>query len=260
MIIKYFCIIGQKCCKIDKYYKLKWVKVGIKFEGKLPMCADYNDMLKRLIEERHRLSWSKKKMAQCVRMDQSNYSKVELGLRRLNYYELVHLCESDADVYYIYTGWRSTGLYKDFFCQCSYSELVSFLSVMHSIVLLRYRGETTEKWRNILDKLKYVPLIEDKQNPSDIFIGLRRTMDCQQKKMAEILGVDVRQLRDLEKERKFPDSELVGRLYELFHISPAAILRNKRTMESEISIFMELLDAEDRKKIYEIMQILHNMN
>ena len=75
------------------------------------MSISYKDALQRLIEERYRMSLSQMEMSHLLRMDQSNYSKVELGFRRLSYSELEHLCESDADVHYIYTGLKSIGQY-----------------------------------------------------------------------------------------------------------------------------------------------------
>lgn len=142
----------------------------------------YDNVLKRLREERQRLAWSQKEMSQCVRMSQSNYSKVEIGLRRLNYSELKYLCESDIDVYYIYTAQRSSGQYINFFKQCSYFELRCFLGVIYSIAMLEYRNTTTEQWRNILNKIKYVALIEENKSNNNIFLVLRRSINCQQKK------------------------------------------------------------------------------
>ncbi len=223
------------------------------------MSMSYQDVLQRLIEERYRMSLSQMEMSHLLRMDQSNYSKVELGFRRLSYSELEHLCESDADVHYIYTGLKSIGQYVDFLSKCSYSELLCFLSIAYSIVLLRYREDTTGKWKNVLEQIKYVPLIEEKQSPANIFLELRHSLDWSQVNMAGTIGIDVKKLRDLENGRKLPDSELVSRLYELFQIPPVAVFRDKKCMESAISIFLEQLDVEGGKQLFEIMKTLHSM-
>ena len=47
------------------------------------MSASYNEVLKRLIEERKNLGLSQMEMARLVYITQSNYSKVEKGLQRL---------------------------------------------------------------------------------------------------------------------------------------------------------------------------------
>lgn len=224
------------------------------------MSIAYDDVLRRLKEERKRLSLSQKEMSHCVRMKQSNYSKVELGLRRLNYYDLKYLCESDVDVHYIYTGQRSSGSYADFFCQCSYYELICFLRVLYSIVVLKWRENEAGKWKDIFEKIKYVPLIEEQQKSYNIFLALRHSMNFQQQRMADMIGVDVKKLRDLENGRCLPDSELLCRLYVLFQIPPAVILKDKMGIASEISILLEMLDAGNQEGIFGIIKELHNMN
>lgn len=221
------------------------------------MSIAYDDVLKRLREERQRLSLSQKEMSQCVRMNQSNYSKVELGQRRLNFRELEYLCVSDVDAHYIYTAQRSNGQYIDFLNQCSYSELICFLGIIYSIVAFRYKNEYTQQWKSILEKVKYVPLIEENSGTNNIFLILRRSINCQQKKMAEMLGVDVKKLRDLENGRRLPDSELLSRLYELFHIPPAAILKDKKGIANEISILLDMMDIENGELIFDIIKIIH---
>lgn len=78
------------------------------------MCISYNDVLKRLFEERNRMAWTQKEMSQHIHMNQSNYSKVELGLRRLSYYEIKQLYEAGVDVYYIYTERETAGSMRIF--------------------------------------------------------------------------------------------------------------------------------------------------
>lgn len=224
------------------------------------MCISYKDVLKRLIEERNRLAWSQKEISQHIHMNQSNYSKVELGLRRLGYYEVKRLYEVGVDVYYIYTGQRSSGRYADFFEQCSYAELLCFLNVLYSIALMRYQEEETGKWEEILASLKCFALKEKNQRFSNVFLLLRHSMGWQQKKMAEKLGVDIKKLRDLENGRKLPDSELLSRLYEFFHVSPAVVFENKKGLESEIEISLEKLNMEDEQQVFEIITLLHSMS
>lgn len=224
------------------------------------MSISYKDALQRLIEERCRMSLSQAEMSHLLRMDQSNYSKVELGFRRLNYSELDHLCETGVDVHYVYTGLKCSGQYTEFVNKCSYSECQCFLDIIYSIVMFRCREDSTEKWRSIWEKIKYVPLIKDKQDSSNIFLNLRRSLNWSQLKLARMIGVDVKKLRDLENGKKLPDSEIVSRLYELFQIPPAAVFREKKCVGSAISVFLEQLETKDREQLFESIRILHNMN
>ena len=223
------------------------------------MSIDYVDVLKRLREERYRLGLSQKEMSHYVRMSQSNYSKVELGLRRMDFYDLKHLCESEADVYYIYTNQRSKGIYKDFLCLCEYSELICVLNILYSVLACSYKKIPTEQVSNIIEKLKYITWIEGNHSTDNIFIIARRSMNYQQQKMAGILGIDIKKLRDLENGRCLPDSELLCRLYKLFYISPSVILKDRKGMINEISFLLETLDIEISKKLFEIIQTVHSI-
>ena len=66
------------------------------------MSATYNELLKRLIEERKRLGLSQKEMAHNIYITQSNYSKVEKGLQRLSFEELKYLSKTNIDIVYIF--------------------------------------------------------------------------------------------------------------------------------------------------------------
>ena len=68
------------------------------------MSTDYSVVTKRIIEERIRLELSPKEMAGIIYINQRNYMKVEMELRRFSYAELKYLCASPVDVQYIFTG------------------------------------------------------------------------------------------------------------------------------------------------------------
>lgn len=224
------------------------------------MCISYNDVLKRLIEERNRMALTQKEMGQCIQIDQSNYSKVELGLRRLGYYEVKNLYNVGIDVYYLYTGRRSSGRYEEFLAQCSNKELLCFLNVLYSIAQMYDQKEPTEKWEEILDRLKYFSLKEKNQQFHNIFLLLRHSMGWQQKKIAEKLGVDIKKWRDLENERKLPDRELLSRLYEHFRVSPAVVFEDKKGLESEITVSLEEMGLEVEQEILGIFTLLHKIS
>ena len=92
------------------------------------MSATYNEMLKRLIEERKRLGLSQQQMARLVHITQSNYSKVEKGLHRLSYEELKYLSKANIDIFYIFTGYRCAGKYVAYFRKRSIASTLTILS------------------------------------------------------------------------------------------------------------------------------------
>lgn len=221
--------------------------------------STYSDALKRLKEERCRLSMSQKEMGRCVRMTQSNYSKVELALRRLSYYELKYLCDTEVDVHYVFTAQKGNEQYTEFFDNCSYAELVCYLSIIYYVTVLCNREVASAQWEKIYEKIKYMPLIAETQYSNNILFLLRRSMNYQQQKMAEELGVDIKKFRDLENGRCLPDSELLYQLYESFGIPPAVVLQDKSGVISELSFLLGLMDEVSGKRVFEIIKILKEM-
>lgn len=132
------------------------------------MNATYNDVLDRIKEERRRLSLSQKEMSKYVHMNQSNYSKVEVGGRRLNYFELKYLCESPADVQYIFTGQKSDEKYKEFFMQFEYSQLIDIYNIVSSMSTAN-TGSTSDNWKNIFIKAENLCSKRRKEEPVSVF-------------------------------------------------------------------------------------------
>ncbi|MCM1187429.1 MAG: helix-turn-helix domain-containing protein [Lachnoclostridium sp.] len=174
------------------------------------MSATYNDVLKRLMEERMRLGLSQKEMARLAHITQSNYSKAEKGLHRLSYEELKYFSKAKVDICYMFTGYKCVGKYVEYFRRYTYVELCCYLGIIYSLVVLNDCRSNTEQWKDIVRRVKYVPLVLNCKKFSNIFLVIRHMTDSRQKPMAEKLGVDIKKYRELEKERCLPDSELFG--------------------------------------------------
>ena len=220
------------------------------------MSATYNEVLKRLMEERKRQGLSQNEMARLVHITQSNYSKVEKGLHRLSYDELKYLSKTNVDIIYIFTGYRCTGKYVGYFQQYTYVELCCILGIIYSLVVLKDCRANTEQWKEILKRVKYVPLILNRKKSSNIFLVIRHTTGIRQKQMAERLGVDIKKFREIEKDRCLPDSEIIWKLYNMFQISPAVVLQDKNSMINEIS---SLLEATEENGV-EVIDIIKRIN
>lgn len=216
------------------------------------MSASYNEVLKRLIEERKRLGLSQKEMAHMIYINQSNYSKVEKGLHRLSFDELKYLSRVKVDLYYIFTGYRSIEKYYEHFQQYPYVELCCYLGIIYSMVVLNDCRFNTEKWKNVAKRVKYMPLVLDCKNCINIFLFVRQMKGISQKSMAEILGVDIKKYRELEKDRCLPDSEIIWKVYNFFNISPAMVLKDKKSVISELSTLIEAVEVNG----IEIMDII----
>ena len=218
----------------------------------------YQDVLKRLKQERLRNQWSQMRMSQCMRMSQSHYSKAELGIRRLTYYELQFLCDSEIDVHFVFTGNKRENSDYDFFQGYSYTELMCFLKMLYSISEYFYRNKSVygNKAYKRAEYMKYVVFSGDLNR--NILYDIRKAEDCTQFKMAEILEVDIKKLRDLENGSRLPDSELLFRIYRAFHVPPAVLLKDKDGIASEICCLFDFMSEKQRTDAVQYIKACHN--
>lgn len=223
------------------------------------MNITYSDALIRLKEERCRLSLSQDDMARYIHINQSNYSKAEQGQRRLSYNELTCLCETAVDMHYVFTGQRGNGYYLEKLKDCSYSDAICCLNMIHSFVFLNDGQHSDSKLKDVYERAKYIPLIEENQYSTSIWRVLRYYMNWQQQKMADKLGIDVKKLRNLENGRNMPDGELLCRVYEMFGIPPALLLKDRKGVLSEITLLLGMLDKETEEKVYTLFNLIRKL-
>lgn len=222
------------------------------------MCACYSDVLIRLKEERTRLLWSQDDISRHMRMNQGNYCRIENGTRRLNYNEIKWLYKSGADANYIFSGQRS-GSYGVFKGVCNYKEALALFGVIASVITYHWATKRTDFWKGMHQRVKFMHLWDfacaDQQN---IFLLVRRDLEYSQLQMAKLLEVDIKKLRDLEKGRCLPDSELLWLMYDRFDIPPAVILQEEKGLISEMSGLLEQMALTGEKTSMEIIEILQN--
>ena len=209
----------------------------------------YENVLERLRKERGRLSITKADMSRYLHMDQSNYRKAELGqYRRFSYFEVKSMSELGINVNYIYTGKVKKVITLDFIEKLSVNRLKSILQIIYTIVELSYKEDFNQQYKALLEELKYIFFIKQNVNPSDIFLTVRRLKGYTQIKMADIIGVDVKKLRNLENGKKLPDSEIISKMYEVFKILPVVMIETKNCMLDTILYILDEIKKKTEKK------------
>ena len=217
----------------------------------------YENVLERLRKERGRLSITKADMSRYLHMDQSNYRKAELGqYRRFSYFEVKSMSELGINVNYIYTGKVKKVITLDFIEKLSVNRLKSILQIIYTIVELSYKEDFNQQYKALLEELKYIFFIKQNVNPSDIFLTVRRLKGYTQIKMADMIGVDVKKLRNLENGKKLRDSEIISKMYEVFKILPVVMIETKNCMLDTILYILDEIKKEDREKIVDIIKLL----
>lgn len=225
------------------------------------MSTDYSVVTKRIIEERIRLGLSPKEMASIICNNQRNYTNVEKELRRFSYAELKYLCDSPVDVQYVITGNKCGETFKACFMQYKYEQLVSIMNFISSVSIAVGMEDALEYMNKIYISAEVLWCKNRKKtSESNMFYLVRRIKDYNQKEMAAQLGVDRKKLRDLENNRNLPDSELIWRMYQLFRVSPAIILKDKNCLINEICFILEGLAPEIQDKIFELVEVIYSID
>ena len=174
-------------------------------------------------------------------------------------YEVQCLCETNANVYYIFTGEKCQIALNDFLLKCTFEELKCYLELLCILLMCWHRGNmivlSNDMYKRI-ENIRYVlmPCKKDKT----IFYKLRRALNYSQIKMADLLKVDVKKLRSMESGKTLPDSEIICHLSDGFHIPYALILNDERGLVCEISCLLRLVDENKQKDILDAMKSIHN--
>ncbi len=251
------------------------------------MSKNYNCFMLRWKEERLGCGLTQKQLCRCTEMVQSSASKAETGRRRLAYPEIKKACASGMDIFYIFTGIKSTyGKSSLNLMEATPEELLGHLSAVYvyanAVKMSNLQqdshkafpetltgdfsetschkaisGNSFQQIREQLEYLRYMPAgIRANQN---VFYCVRKYHGYTQEKMAGLLGMDIKTLRALEKGKRFPDSETLWKMYCLFHVSPAFLLMDAKGLRSELNYVLSLLTERQRDAMLRILENGHDL-
>ena len=231
------------------------------------MENDYRKFSLRLKEERTRCSLTQQQLCGCTEMQQSTFSRVETGLLHLTYPKLKKVCSSGVDIFYVFTGNKSADRLDFLKPSAASPEALLHLLIHAYAIQTRYRALPGTSSHTCLEspreaslgqirkQLTYLQFLSgDARTNRNILYRLRNHHGYTQRKMADLLGMDIKTLRSLEKGRRLPDSELIWKMHHLFHISPALILNDPRELRSKLNYVLGLLTDDDRDAMLQILE------
>lgn len=223
------------------------------------MSNDYMNAIMRFKEERTRRGLTQEQLCRHTGMAQSAFSRAEAGLRRFSFPKTRELC-SAVNVFYVFTGskadvpWGTQRL-----ALSTAEETLCHLYLVQVITnALRNTGRSKSfsgasenpSYGRILGQLDYLRYFPGGPvSGRNIFYDVRHYFGHTQTKMAAILGIDIKKMRDLEKGRCLPDSEVIWKMYDRFHVSPAFILQDVNALRDELDYVLGLLGENDRETI-----------
>lgn len=188
-------------------------------------------------------------------MSQSQYSKLELGKTVISYNVLNELKNHGWDIDFIITG-NSFSANKsemtDYYDFCSGKEKVKFLELFClSFISDEFAADdkvTEFEWRY----LKYI--VKNEIKKIQPFVILRDLHGYTQQDMADMLGVNIKKYRSLERGEVNPDAQLMVILYENMGCRPAVFTDNKNIIRVLIGDLCMAINEDRRKNVMKFIK------
>ena len=96
------------------------------------------------------------------------------------------------NVNYIYTGKNKKLISLDFIEKPNINSLKCILQIMYTVIELSNKEEFNLQYEALLEEMKYVSFIKQNTKPNNIFLTVRKLKGYTQIKMANIIGIDVK--------------------------------------------------------------------
>lgn len=205
----------------------------------------YSLILQRLEAYRKKYHIPQIELAKELNITQSQYSKIELGKIKMSYEILSKLYEQGCDIDILITGESSQPVLPSLKKAFSDSNIKQYISGMKlcewAIEQWAQNEKSEEKIGNKL--LKTFLQSEEKETPLQ---KLRKAFGVSQMKMAELVGVNIKKYRALEKGELEPDAELMANIYEVTKCKPIYFMDERAFYLSYVS--EECQYGENREK------------
>lgn len=205
----------------------------------------YSLILRRLEAYRRKMDIPQTELAKDLNITQSQYSKLELGKVKLSYGILNKLYEQGWDIDMIITGESSAPVLPSLASAFSETDNKQYISSMKLCEwAMEQWAQKEQKEEKIGNKLLKIFLgSEENETPLQ---KLRKAFGVSQIKMAEIVGVNIKKYRALEKGELELDAELMANIFKETKCKPSYFMDERTFYLSVIS--EECRYGENREK------------
>lgn len=194
----------------------------------------YSLIVRRLEAYRKKCHIPQTELAKDLDITQSQYSKIELGKVKLSYSVLNKLYEKGWDIDMIITGESCEpilpGLEKAF----SATDRKQYISGMKLCEWAMEQWEAKEQKEELPGRRLLRTFLRSDEETTSLE-RLRTAFEVSQIKMAEIVGVNIKKYRALEKGNVELDAELMANIYEATKCKPVYFMDEQKFYLSVVS-------------------------
>lgn len=195
------------------------------------MRRDYEEFLQRLNQQRLKLNMTQEELCKKLGIDQSQYSKMELGKTVVSYRILEILLDMEWDVDFLVTGKKSVRHISELsgmIGQGAEKDRQELLSVVAWLLEQGIEKSMSDISFETKCEIEILKRRADGGNSESVLHEIRKISGIAQIPMSEKLGVNIKKYRMLEKNKKNPDAELLLRLYKETGCRPSLFLDSEK--------------------------------
>lgn len=212
------------------------------------IMSDYSKFLQRLNAYRQNLQLTQTQMAELFGMHQSHYGRCEAGTRVVPFQSLKTFEKRGGDLFLLLTGnERSEGPVETFLAACrddtAKDRMIKLL--IWCVEFGCWMDHRDEK-DLVTTMRKGVWLVELEDHKTSLWERIRKVEGLTQLDMADLLGMEVKRYRRIEKREIDADVEVLCALYDRLHYSPQMFFDVDRFYVDELNYYWNLL-LEDTK-------------
>ncbi len=221
--------------------------------------GDYQDVLRRLAAYRKKMGATQKQMGQKLGLSQEQYSYLENGITKITDRNLRELLKTGWNIDYIITGiefqsdWTEL---DDVFAKFQDEETKEFVMKLLAEVLFEKGRKCVwnEKSEEAKQALKLLEAILRAWDSFSMSLFVREQLQLSQIIMAEKMGVGIKKYREIERENRYPDAEMLLSLYNMSGYQPMFFMNfcDRRLMC--IKQVWNLLASDEKKLMMEFIE------
>lgn len=221
--------------------------------------GNYQDVLKRMTAYRKKIGATQKQIGEKLGLSQEQYSYLENGITKITDKNLKELLRTGWNIDYIITGIE----YKndrteldDVFVDFHDKETKEFVMKLLAEVLLQ-KGRTAcwaeqdEEAKRSLDLLEAIIKSWDDFSMS---LFVREHLQLSQILMAERIGVGIKKYREIERENRYPDAEMLLTFYNMSGYQPILFMNFYDRRVMSIKQVWKLLSQKEKT---EMLKFIH---
>lgn len=216
----------------------------------------YLKVPERLKECRERQKLTQEQMGRLFGVTQSHYAKLESGTKIISYASLEMYEKSGGDSYYLLTGKeRRAGKLDEYMNRCE-GDLAKKIFFELAVSIIKCGAMLCAFSDHFISDLTYKSMRLAESKSTSIWEKIRDAERMSQLKIAELLDINIKRYRRIEKGDVEPDAEILCTLYHKLHYSPMIFLNQEIFYLDELNQIWDQFPVNMQRMLVRVMEYI----